>query len=327
MRKAYDTLADYDEDYRFSWGPEITPLAPRPVEFLGGRQIRVTPMWPEALAGGHLVIEGLPGHSLGVGQVAPVGAPHPSRIESVAGDVITLEAGSFEPAAFDGSRGTFEFYLPRLMLPGSNPAIMRKVWAPVYGRVLDVLEGLADPLVPGMRIAVIGSGFAYEAEVIRDRGYSVVGVDTSALVQAEKSVDYTPRYRAQLLAHGIDPDSPAGAGLLGRWTAKPRTDVVILNEDASRGGGRAEIRQALGGGVDWAISSFVLPVLDDAEAVAMNAGMAQLAPRVAHYTSLGEGVAGAGREGQDARFNWKSLVAWKVLLAPSVIISNRYEVV
>ena len=329
MRKTYASKADYDEDYHFVWAPINEPLAPAKVEFLGGRSIRVTPIWARPKVGGHLTFEGTgAGYTLGVGNAAPVGTPHPSRIESIVGDVITLEAASFEARVISTTEAMVSYHVPRMMLPGTNPAIMRRVWRPVWERILSVLEGLSSPLLPSHTIVLVGCGYGWECELISEiGGHAVVGVETSRYVHDTKGASYEPTYRAELSKVGLDPDVGEGAAILAGRMQKSRTEATILDIDVSLPLSRQAIEVALGGRVDWAISSFVLSILDDAEAVAMDAGMRALATNVAHYTNTGRNEDGSATERQDPRFNWKSMMGWKALLAPSVIITSRFEVV
>lgn len=67
--------------------------------------------------------------------------------------------------------------------------------------------------------------------------------------------------------------------------------------------------------VDWAISSFMLPILSDGEAIAVDDGMHAKATNVAHYTPTGEGAVRV-----DPTMNWKTLSEWKALLPNSTLI-------
>lgn len=216
-----------------------------------------------------------------------------------------------------------------MMVDGTHPYGMRYHYVRPWLSIFEAMNGLTTPLNPGATIAIIGTGFGWEVEIATRLGYNAVGVETSPYVEIMKSTSYEADYRAQIAAQKIDgenmdPDSGAGAALLAEWLKDGRTTATILNEDIGTRDGLSAVKAALGvpngQKIDRAISANVLPVLDDAEAVAMNTAMLNLADHAAHYTPIGLMSDGSGKSNQRPDFNWKSLMQWKALLTPATIM-------
>lgn len=240
------------------------------------------------------------------------------------------------PRLLNGNR------IPAMMVTGTHPFGMRYHYTRPWVSVFEAMNGLTNPLNPGATIAIIGTGFGWEVEIATRLGYQAVGVETSPYVETMKATSYEADYRAQISSEGLDPDNDAGADLLAEWMTDGRTTATILNEDISTRDGLKNVKTALGVAsgqkIDWAISANVLPVLDDAEAEAMNTSMLNLADHAAHYTPIGKMPDGSGKftelipgeffadgtqknkVGNRTNYSWKSLMAWKALLTPATIM-------
>ena len=237
---------------------------------------------------------------------------------------------------------------PAMMVSGTHPYGMRFHYIRPWLSIYEMLASLSTPLSPGATVAIIGTGFGWEVEIATRLGYTAVGVETSSYVASVKSSSYEADYRTMISAEGFDPDSGAGADLLAEWNQDGRTTATILNEDIGTRDGLNAVKSALGvpngQKIDWAISANVLPVLDDAEAVAMNTGMLNLADHAAHYTPIGKMPDGSGKftelipgefyadgtqknkAGNRTNYNWKSLIGWKALLAPATVMRTVAEI-
>ena len=212
------------------------------------------------------------------------------------------------PRVLDGHK------IQAMMVEGTHPYGMRYHYVRPW---VSILEALNIPA--GATRLFVGTGFGWEAEIANELGFTAVGVETSSYVHSVKDADYTTEYRERIISEGLDPDSGAGAALLAEWDVNGRTQSIILNEMMNTAQSRKAVRNALGLSgntkVDWAISANVLPVLDDSEVVDMNTAMQLVADNVAHYTPI---LSTVGTQRPD--FNWKTLMGWKALLTPSIII-------
>lgn len=118
-----------------------------------------------------------------------------------------------------------------------------------------ILQNMWATLAPILNIAsteevcVIGAGFGWGVEaVIAETGAIVVGIDISEYIAAEQGTTEETELRAVITAAGLDPDAGKGATILaGIYDAQPRSNVIVLENDASTGPQRNEIRTALGG--------------------------------------------------------------------------------
>lgn len=219
------------------------------------------------------------------------------------------------------------FRVGAMMVTGTHPAGMRYHYTRPWVSIFEFLATLSTPLSSGDTIAIIGTGFGWEVEIATRLGYVAIGVETSPYVELVRGTSYEADYRIMLVENGLDPDADAGAALLAEWLIDGRTTATILNEDLSTRASLSAVKSSLGvpqgQKIDWAISANVLPVLDDSEAEDMNASMFNLADNVAHYTPVGsaqDGSQGDNQKGVGLNYNWKSLMAWKVLLPPAKIL-------
>lgn len=102
---------------------------------------------------------------------------------------------------------------------------------------------------PTDKVCVVGAGFGWGIEaLVAESGATVVGVDISDYVMAEKDNTEEAELRAAIAAAGLDPDTGKGAIILaGIYDGQPRSNVVILNEDMQTNQSRNAIKSAIGG--------------------------------------------------------------------------------
>jgi hypothetical protein len=112
-------------------------------------------------------------------------------------------------------------------------------------------------------VCVVGAGFGWGVEaVIAETGATVVGIDISDYITAEQGNTEETELRAAVTEAGLDPDIGRGLEVMNYiYDAQPRSNVVILQNDASTGPQRGEIRTALGG--NWPSVCIAEDIIDD----------------------------------------------------------------
>lgn len=134
---------------------------------------------------------------------------------------------------------------------GTNPVwlnyhkyIMKPIWEKHWAAMVPVLNIASTELV-----CIVGAGFGWGVEAfIAETGCTTVGIDVSDYIDTDKTLTEEAEIRAAITAAGHDPDSGHGAAILaGTCDFQPRTNVIILKEDASTNTSRGNIRDALGG--------------------------------------------------------------------------------
>lgn len=122
---------------------------------------------------------------------------------------------------------------------------------------------LANAITSADRVLVIGAGFGWGVAAIERRsGATVVGIDTSPYIQAEKNTDDSVEVAAAIVAVGLNPLTGRGLEMMNNVrTAGPRAKVQILDEDMASPESRQRIGTALGGGPTWIIPE---DIVDDA---------------------------------------------------------------
>jgi len=132
--------------------------------------------------------------------------------------------------------------------------ILQKMW----GRLVPILGITSTEYV-----CVVGAGFGWGVDaVVVETGATVVGIDISEYIAAEQTNTEEIELRAAVTAAGHDPDSGHGAIVLaGIYDGQPRSNVTILENDASSGPQRQEIRTALGG--NWPSIVVFEDIIDD----------------------------------------------------------------
>lgn len=120
---------------------------------------------------------------------------------------------------------------------------MQPILATRWAAMAPVLNIASTELV-----LIVGCGFGWGVEAfIAETGCTTVGIDISDYIDAEKANTEEAEIRAAIIAAGHDPDTGHGAAVLaGVFDGQPRSNVIILKEDASTNTSRQAIRAALG---------------------------------------------------------------------------------
>jgi hypothetical protein len=137
------------------------------------------------------------------------------------------------------------------MQPGEQPIYIH------YHRysMKPILEQRWAACAPVLNIAsselvlIVGAGFGWGVEAfIAETGCATVGIDISDYIDAEKTNTEEAEIRQHIINAGFDPDTGKGAAILnGVCDFQPRTNVIVLKEDAQTNQSRNAIRSALGG--------------------------------------------------------------------------------
>jgi hypothetical protein len=99
-------------------------------------------------------------------------------------------------------------------------------------------------------VCVVGAGFGWgvEAITVAANPANIVGIDVSNYITDNVATTEESEIRTEIAAAGLDPDTGRGAEILAfAYDGQPRSNVIVLNNDASTGPQRNEIRVALGG--------------------------------------------------------------------------------
>jgi len=135
---------------------------------------------------------------------------------------------------------------------------MRPNLAALWARLQPILN-----ILPGDFVCVVGAGFGWGVEaVVAETGATVVGIDISDYIAAAQSTTEESELRAEVAAAGLDPDTGRGLEVMSFiYDAQPRASVIVLQNDASTGPQRQEIRTALGG--NWPSVVVYEDIIDD----------------------------------------------------------------
>ncbi|HEX9569070.1 MAG TPA: hypothetical protein VF987_05270 [Rhodospirillales bacterium] len=308
--KDYSTKAAYDSDYRLIWRTPQPLALPAATVTFSVKTMTPAPPWPQVAVGGEIRV------SLGLVD----GAPHPlniiGRVADVADAAITLNIPREWPTTVQAVSAAGVLYA----VPEVTVNYLSCVLRPGTYEIIDALI-VALGMTPGQKVGVVGCGMGWELERLVDLGFTVMGVETSAFVAAEKGGSEAADVDAALTAAGYDPSRGEGARQRAAMLAEPRCKVptLILNEDVNTGRGRNVVRSALGLSgaqkADWGISIGVMQTLTDAEASALNNNMVGICANVAHYITVLPEV-------ENSIWNKKSAEDWKALLTPALIVPH-----
>jgi len=121
---------------------------------------------------------------------------------------------------------------------------MQPILVSMWAKLQPILNILATD-----DVCVVGAGFGWGVEaVISETGATVVGIDISDYIAAEQSSTEETELRAEVAAVGLDPDTGRGLEVMSFiYDAQPRSNVIVLQEDAKNNQSRQRIRSALGG--------------------------------------------------------------------------------
>ena len=139
---------------------------------------------------------------------------------------------------------------------GGHPNTRREVvvhynkWAmaPLAAARWAILQPVLNILATD-EVIVVGAGFGWGVDaIIAETSATVVGIDISQYIADEQASTEEAEIRAAITAATLDPDTGRGAELLAiLYDGQPRSNVIILQEDAATNGSRQNIRAALGG--------------------------------------------------------------------------------
>lgn len=163
-------------------------------------------------------------------------------------------------------------------------------------RRFEFHESIADAyvrhlgLTPASKVLILGCGYAWSQEWLEAMlpGITVVSVDTSGKIQADKGDSETADIEAAMESAGIVRGSPRWNNALASVPdhAQPKARRTIHDEDVSNGGSRNRLRSA--GGLtgsskfDWGISEEVLPWLTDQECLDLDSAGRNICTNIAH---------------------------------------------
>lgn len=166
-------------------------------------------------------------------------------------------------------------------------------------RLFETLEPIARAyiahlgLTAASKVLILGCGYAWSQEWLEAMlpGITVVSVDTSLKIHADKGVGETADIEAAMEAAGIARGSERWNRALASVPdhAQPRARRTVLNEDIGNGGARNRIRSA--GGLtgsakfDWGISENILPWLTDAEAQSLDSAGRNICTNICHLVT------------------------------------------
>lgn len=132
--------------------------------------------------------------------------------------------------------------------------VLNAMWAK-----LQLVLGIS----PADKVCVVGAGFGWGVEaVIAETGATVVGIDISDYIAAEQTSTEETELRAAVTTAGLDPDTGRGLEVMNYiYDAQPRSNVIVLQEDAKNNQSRQAIRAALGG--NWPSVVVYENIVDD----------------------------------------------------------------
>lgn len=133
--------------------------------------------------------------------------------------------------------------------------LMANMWASVQP-VLNILT--TDHL------CIVGAGFGWgvDATIVEVAPANIVGIDISDYIAAEQGNTEEAELRAEVALVGLDPDTGRGLEIMNFiFDGQPRSNVVVLQNDAASGPQRAAIRVALGG--NWPSVVVYENIVDD----------------------------------------------------------------
>jgi hypothetical protein len=135
---------------------------------------------------------------------------------------------------------------------------MKRIMAQRWSVLAPILS-----IPPNTPTLIVGAGFGWGVEEAIANGISpCIGIDISDYVIAEKDNTEEAELRQNLLDVGLDPDSPRGQFIMSHiYDGQPRSNVIILQEDAQTNTSRQAIRAGLGN--NWPSVCIVEDIVDD----------------------------------------------------------------
>jgi hypothetical protein len=120
---------------------------------------------------------------------------------------------------------------------------MSPILADMWARLAPILN-----IASTEHVLIVGAGFGWGVEAfIAETGCTTVGIDVSDYINAEKNNTEETEIDAAIVAAGLDPAAGRGAAIKAYvYDAQPRTNVIVLQENAQTNTSRQAIRAALG---------------------------------------------------------------------------------
>jgi len=138
----------------------------------------------------------------------------------------------------------------------------KKMMGPLLTNRWSVLQAVLNILSTD-KVCVVGAGFGWGVDaIITETGAVTVGIDISDYIAAEQTNTEEAELRAEVSAAGLDPDADRGLEVMQFiYDGSVRSNVVVLQNDASTGPQRQVIRTALGG--NWPSVVIAEDIIDD----------------------------------------------------------------
>lgn len=135
---------------------------------------------------------------------------------------------------------------------------MGPILSDMWARLAPILN-----IASTQNVLIVGAGFGWGVEAfIAETLCTTVGIDLSDYINAEKNNTEEAEIDAAIVAAGLDPAAGRGAAIKAYvYDAQPRTNVIVLQEDAQTNTSRNAIRAALGG--NWPDVCIVEDLIDE----------------------------------------------------------------
>ena len=136
---------------------------------------------------------------------------------------------------------------------------MQPILAQMWANIQPVLNILTTD-----HLCIVGAGFGWgvDAATIEVAPANIVGIDISDYIAAEQTNTEETELQAQITSAALDPDTGRGLEIMGHiYDGQPRSNVVVLQNDAASGPQRQAIRTALGG--NWPSVVVYEDIVDD----------------------------------------------------------------
>ncbi len=136
--------------------------------------------------------------------------------------------------------------------PNTRPEVVSHYhkWGiqPILANMWSVLAPILN-IASTEHVCIVGAGFGWGVDAfIAETGATTVGIDISDYIAAEQAGTEEVELRAEIVTAGLNPDAGRGLEIMGHiYDGQPRSNVVVLQNDAASGPQRTAIRNALGG--------------------------------------------------------------------------------
>ena len=239
------------------------------------------------------------------------------------------------------SRHDFDAYygstVERWGHPGGRPGIRLGyhwfwVGSPQREGLPVMLEKCLGPL-GGAGIVLVGAGFAWTGEGLRDHGAHVVATDISPYILAEQRNTEEAEVREAICAVGLDPDrdtvigpgnvlvNPLKLFVRGGLDPVSRAAMEVMGEDCVSLASRQSVRRALGVKPRWILTEQTLNSMSDEQGLVFCEAMERLSletgATVVHMISPKQ------NSPQAPDLNWKTYPEWRMFLLDNGFSQHR----